>query len=48
VANLHQQVGFENNFQPLVTNLFLFSGERERVGKWHQYFPAEKINVNIL
>jgi len=47
VANLHQQVGFENKFQPLVTNLlFHFSGET--VGKWHQYSPAEKINVNIL
>jgi hypothetical protein len=47
VANLHQQVGFENNFQPLLTNLlFRFSGEK--VGEKHQYSAAGKINVNIL
>jgi hypothetical protein len=47
VANLYQQVGFENNFQSPLTNLlFLFSGQR--VGKCHQYSLAERLNVKIL
>jgi hypothetical protein len=47
VANLRQLVDFENNFQPLLINIFfLFSGGR--LGNWQQYSPALTINVNIL